>query len=154
MKRRLLALGAISLVVVAGCTKVNIVKVAQVGDDLICIVDNPSERQAFRDAYERTIQAKGYRTRVVSDTKACHVSTTYTSSMGYSGWGPYLSDADLKVFNGDKLVGSAIYHAPKVPTSNGRFENKIGALVDQMLPTLVSNGQLLGAPISRPASSE
>jgi hypothetical protein len=136
MKRNLLVLVAISLVVVAGCTKVHIVKVTQIGDDLICIVDNPSERQAFRDAYERTIQAKGYKTRVVSDIKACQVSTTYTSRIGYSGWGPYLSDVDLKVFSGDKLVGSAIYHAPNAPTSNGRFENKIDALVDQMLPSL------------------
>ncbi|MFZ2161346.1 MAG: hypothetical protein WAW02_03930 [Sideroxyarcus sp.] len=151
---KLLVLGAITLVVVAGCTKVNIAKVTQIGDDLICIVDNPYERQAFRDAYERTIQAKGYKTRVVSDAKACQVSTTYTSRMGYTGWGPYLSDADLKVFSGDKLVGSAIYHAPKSPTSHGRFESKIAALVDQMLPSLITNGQPLGSPISRPASSE
>lgn len=141
---KLLVLGAISLVVVAGCTKVNIVKVTQVGDDLICIVDNPGERLAFRDAYERTIQAKGYKTRVVSETKDCQVSTTYSSRMGYTGWGPYLSDVDLQVFSGDKLVGRATYHAKKVPTSHGRFESKIDALVDQMLPLLVTNGQPIG----------
>jgi hypothetical protein len=137
MKRLLLALGAISTAVVAGCASTQITKAAQIGSEEICIVDNPIDRQAFRDAYERRIQAKGYKTRVVSDAKACQVSTTYTSSMGYSGWGPYLSDVDLKVFSGDKLVGSAIYHAPKAPTSHGSFENKIGALVDQMLPSLI-----------------
>lgn len=139
MKKKLLVLGAISLVAVAGCTKVHIVKVAQTGNDLICIVDNPSERPAFRDAYERTIQARGYKTRVVSDAKVCQVSTTYSSRMGYSGWGPYLSDVDLKVFSGDNLIGSAKYHAPNVPTSHGKFENKIGDLVDEMLPSLVEN---------------
>ncbi len=139
MKNKLLVLGTISLLIVTGCTKVHIVKVAQTGNDLICIVDNPSERQAFRDAYERTIQARGYKTRVVSDAKACQVSTTYSSRMGYSGWGPYLSDVDLRVFSGDKLVGSAKYHAPKVPTSHGSFENKIGDLVDEMLPSLMEH---------------
>lgn len=145
MKRILLALGAISTFVVAGCASTQITKVAQVESEEICIVDNPRERQAFRDAYERTIQAKGYKTRVVIDAKDCRVSTTYTSGMGYSGWGPYLSDADLQVFSGDKLVGRATYHAKKVPTSNGKFENKIGALVDQMLPSLVTSGQPIGS---------
>jgi len=134
MKRILLALGAISTTVVAGCASTQITKVAQVGSEEICIVDNPNDRQAFRDAYERTIRAKGYKTRVVNDAKACQVITTYSSSLGYSGWGAYLSDADLKVFSGDKLIGQAKYHAKKVPTSNGRVEGKIETLVDQMLP--------------------
>jgi hypothetical protein len=134
MKRMLLALGAISATLIAGCTSTQITKVTQVESEEICIVDNPRERPAFRDAYERTIQAKGYKTRVVSDAKECRVTTTYSSSMGWSGWGPYLADADLQIFSGDKLVGRATYHAKKVPTSNGSFESKISALVDQMLP--------------------
>jgi hypothetical protein len=134
MKRLLLALGAISTTVVTGCASTQVTKAAQVGSEEICIVDNPNDRQAFRDAYERTIRAKGYKSRVVNDAKACQVITTYSSRLGYSGWGAYLADADLKVFSGDKLLGQAKYHAPKVPTSHGSVEGKIAALVDQMLP--------------------
>jgi hypothetical protein len=137
MNRIILAIGVVLAVLIAGCTSTQITKVTQIEGGEICIVDNPRERPAFRDAYERTIQARGYKTRVVSDAKSCLVSTTYSSSMGWSGWGPYLSDADFQIFSGDKLVGRATYHAKKVPTSNGRFEGKIAGLVDQMLPSLV-----------------
>jgi len=53
-------------------------------------------------------------------------------------WGPYLADADLNVFSGDKLVGRAKYHAPAGLGSHGSVEAKIGALVDQMLPPSVA----------------
>ncbi|HEY4653773.1 MAG TPA: hypothetical protein VIH22_04640 [Cyclobacteriaceae bacterium] len=109
----------------------------QVGSEEICIVDNPNDRQAFRDAYERTIRAKGYKPRVVIDAKACQVTTTYSSRLGYDGWGAYLADADLQVFNGDKLTGQAKYHAPPGLASHGSVEGKITALVDQMLPPSV-----------------
>jgi hypothetical protein len=138
MKRMLLALAAISATVVAGCASTQITKAAQVGSEEICIVDNPNDRQAFRDAYERTIRAKGYKPRVVNDAQACQVITTYSSRLGYDGWGPYLADADLKVFSGDKLLGQAKYHAPPGLGSHGNVEAKIAALVDQMLPPSVT----------------
>ena len=141
MKRMLLALGAISTVVVAGCASTKITKAVQVGSEEICIVDNANDRQAFRDAYERTILAKGYKPRVVNDAKACQVITTYSSKLGYDGWGAYLADADLKVFSGDKLLGQAKYHAPPGLGSHGNVEAKIAALVDQMLPPSVAVNQ-------------
>jgi hypothetical protein len=85
MKRMLLALGAISTTVVAGCASTQITQAAQVGSEEICIVDNPNDRQAFRDAYERTIRAKGYKPRVVNDAKACQVITTYSSRLNNRG---------------------------------------------------------------------
>jgi hypothetical protein len=135
MTIKFLGLGFIFVIfVLSGCTSMQVTKVAQIGSKEICIVDNPKVWQSFRDAYERKIQAKGYKTQIVIEAKACQVSTTYSAKMSYDGWGPYLSQAELRVFDGENLAGQANYHAPMGLASHGGAENKIQSMVDQMLP--------------------
>ena len=122
-----------------GCVSMNVNKVDDLrGNEEICIVDAPSVRQAFRDAYERRIIEKGYQTRIITNINdpSCELTTTYFATYG-SHWGLFLATADLKVFRGAKLVGEAWYHAPWAsPAKHGRVEPKIGSMVNALLPKM------------------
>jgi len=120
-----------------GCVSMNVKKVSDLkGNEEICIVDAPSVRQAFRDAYERRIIENGYQTRIITDKNdpSCELTTTYFATYGVH-WGLFLATAKLKVFRGAKLVGEASYHAPWAsPAKHGRVEPKIGSMVNELLP--------------------
>ena len=132
MNLRLLAV--FLAVAVCACTSLSATKATNLAGKEICIVDNPSVRQVFRQAYENQIRAKGYDTKVVADKVACPLTTTYEASYGFH-WGVYLSSADLKLFNQGTEVGSATYKAPFAsPEKHGRVEDKIAAMVAKMLP--------------------
>jgi hypothetical protein len=134
MKKSLLIFAFFLPIVISGCISLNTTKVTNIASKEICIVDNPEVWQDFRDAYERRIQAKGYKTQIVKEATACQVTTTYAAKWG-AHWGAFLSTAELKIFNGDVQIGQASYRAPwGNPLKYGSFENKIESMVDQLLP--------------------
>jgi hypothetical protein len=134
MKKSLLILAFFLPIAISGCISLNTTKVTNIASKEICIVDNPEVWQDFRDAYERRIQAKGYKTQIVKEAAACQVTTTYAATYGVH-WGLFLATAELKVFNGDVQIGQASYKAPwGSPLKHGSFENKIESMVDQLLP--------------------
>ena len=129
-----LAAAAVLVWLLTGCVSKQIVQATGITDKTVCIVDNPSVRPEFRDAYERQIRAKGYETKIVADVASCLTTTTYRATYGFH-WGAYLSSAQLTVFSSGKEIGKAIYKAPYAdPSKHGRVEGKIETLVSQLLP--------------------
>ena len=127
----LLLLTSIALV---SCVSVKVTKAPNIHGKLICIVNNPEVRSAFRDAYERQLVSKGYATKIVDTTSACDITTTYTATYGFH-WGMYLSTAVLTINDHGKEVGRADYSAPYAsPAKHGRVEGKIENLVAKLLP--------------------
>ena len=132
MKNYLFGIGL--LAALSGCVSIDVTRAVHIDDKEICIVDNLDVRHAFRDAYERRIQAKGYKTQIISEASACEITSTYTATYGFH-WGEYLATAELNIIRHGTLIGQVRYHAPYVsPAKHGRVENKIGAMVDQLLP--------------------
>jgi len=132
-----IALLSVSLsIVLVGCVSLDATKATGLSGKEICLIDNPDVRQDFRDAYERRIQAKGYKTQIIKEASACQITSTYTATYG-NHWGLYLATSDLKIFNGGVLIGQAHYKAPYAsPEKHGRVENKIESMVDQLLPSI------------------
>lgn len=122
-----------------GCTSLKVSQVQGLkGNEEICVVENANTRPAFRDAYLRRIRANGYRARAVKDRNdtGCELTSTYTATYGHH-WGVYLKTSVLRIFRGDKVVGEANYRAPRAsPEKHGRVEDKIGDMVNQLLPVI------------------
>lgn len=107
------------------------------GVKTICIVNNSKVKQAFRDAYERQIQAKGFQTKIIAknNDSSCKITSVYTARYGIH-WGVYLKTANLKILKGDNVIGQASYRAPFAsPEKHGRVEGKIKSMVDELLPS-------------------
>jgi hypothetical protein len=132
MKTRLLL--ATLVLPLSGCISTQVIKAPVIADKTICIIDNPSTRTAFRDAYERQVRAKGYETKIVAPGTACATTSTYEADYGFH-WGLYLSHAQITIYSNEKEVGKATYKAPYFDMNkHGAVEPKIGALVEQLLP--------------------
>jgi len=132
MKNAILGLGM--SIILIGCVSIDVKRASTLDSKEICIVDNPNVRQDFRDAYERRIQTKGYKTKITNEASTCQITTTYTATYG-NHWGLYLATSELKIFNRGKLIGQANYKAPYAsPEKHGRVENKIESMVIQLLP--------------------
>lgn len=128
-------------IVLTGCVSLDVTKATTLSGKEICIIDNPNVRQDFRDAYERRIHEKGYKTQIINEASACQITSTYTATYG-NHWGPYLATSELKIFNGRVLIGQARYKAPYAsPEKHGRVENKIESMVDQLLPSISLNAE-------------
>lgn len=125
------------MTLLTGCVSMNVEKVTGLdGEKTICIINNSKVKQAFRDAYERQIQAKGYLTKVVAnkDNPACKITTVYTARYGIH-WGAYLKTANLKILKDNNVIGEASYRAPYASLEkHGRVEGKIKSMVDELLP--------------------
>ena len=121
------------------CTSLQVSEVnALKGSEEVCIVDNKYVKPDFRDAYERRINANGYKTKIIPARKdsSCELVSTYSATYGQH-WGVYLKTAVLKVYRSEKLAGEAKYKAPYAsPGKHGRVENKIESMVNQLLPKI------------------
>jgi hypothetical protein len=121
-------------ILLTGCVSLDVTKAVNIDGKEICIIENPYVQTDFLTAYERKIQDKGYKTKIIKDASACKITSTYTATYG-EHWGTYLSRAELKIFNGGTLVGQARYKAPRgSPEKHGRVESKIETMVEQLLP--------------------
>ena len=126
--------------VVCGCTSVNVRPVAstvQLHD--VCIVNNPRVIVSdfvpvMRDGFSRHNIA----TTVVneSESRGCPVTLTYTANLHWD-LKPYLTHAELRLWEGGKQIGFAQYHL----NGNGGFDvrkwrgtkAKMDPVIDQLL---------------------
>lgn len=139
MKIRILVSVAFA-VAMAGCTSVSVRPVAsniQLHD--VCIVNNPRVIVSdfipvLRDSFSRHNIA----TTVVdqSEAKSCPVTLTYTAHLHWD-MKPYLTHAELRLWEGGKQIGFAQYHL----NGNGGFDlgkwrgtkAKMDPVIDQLL---------------------
>ena len=137
MKIRLAALA--SVVVLAGCAgaqqQVNPVSTLSVKK--MCIVQNPRVSQAgFLDSLQLAIRSRGYEVQVVSPgagPAACPQVAEYTANYQWD-LALYLAYAEIKVYQNQKQVGSAVYDARRVlgPSKFIKGDDKVNELVGQL----------------------
>jgi hypothetical protein len=99
----------------------------------ICIVGNSFTGTDFRDAYERQIRAKGYTTRIVQETNACPITTTYVATYG-TNWGRYLKTAMFTVLRDGEELAVVRYRGARNKPFKGTVESVIGEMVAVLYP--------------------
>lgn len=137
---------------VMGCTihqKVD--PVPKLAEAEICIVQNPDVRESFLETYQRALEGKNFKTRILPHTatpKECRQASTYTANWRWD-LALYLAFVDINVFADGKSVGRAIYDSLGGGGNLSKFidaEKKIYELVDQLFPA-----QSLSSTTSSPA---
>lgn len=89
--------------------------------------------------YTRELNKKGYKTKLLapnSPLNTCNVVSTY---MGIWSWdlAIYLSYAEIKVYQNEKLIGEALYDSRSGGANMSKFikgEDKIIELIYQLFP--------------------
>jgi len=105
----------------------------------ICIIENPDVRARFLEVYQRELEQKGYKTRVIPATATlfdCPQVSRYTANWRWDV-ALYLAFADISVYEDGKRVGHAVYDSLQGSMNLGKFvhgESKIVELVDQLFP--------------------
>jgi len=139
MFKRLVPL-AVLCVLFTGCAINQTVKpVERFADKKVCIIDNPAVREGFLASYRQALEAKGYVAQQMPATASiveCPITSTYTANWRWD-LAMYMTYADIKVYNGGKPIGEAIYDAKHAGLNTGKFinaDNKIRELVDQLFP--------------------
>jgi hypothetical protein len=132
-------LTAVALIA-AGCTSINVKPVAPTaGLQSVCIVNNPKVKvsdfiSVLRDGFSRHNIA----TSVVeqSQAQACDVTLTYTALRSWD-FKPYISHAELRLWRGGTLIGSADYHlrgkGGLALTKWGSTRKKMDPVIDRLL---------------------
>lgn len=139
MLPRVVALLAVSTLF-TGCAINQTVKpVERFADKKICIIDNPAVRDGFLVSYKQALEAKGYIAQALPATASiveCPITSTYTANWRWD-LALYMTYADIKVYNGGKPIGEAVYDAKHAGLNTGKFidaDNKIRELVEQLFP--------------------
>lgn len=105
----------------------------------ICVIDNPTVRPGFMEAYNKTMQAKGYVLRQMpKDTPftGCPVISSYTANWKWD-MAMYMSFAQIRVYRDGYQVGEASYDARNGGGNMNKFidaDKKITELVNQLFP--------------------
>jgi len=105
----------------------------------ICIIENPDVRASFLEVYQRELEKKGFKTRVIPATSTlfdCPQVSRYTANWRWDV-ALYLAFADISVYEDGKRVGHVVYDSLKGSMNLGKFvhgESKIVELVDQLFP--------------------
>ncbi|MGH8691051.1 MAG: Sbal_3080 family lipoprotein [Burkholderiales bacterium] len=138
MTRYLLPLAA--TLTISGCAihqKISPVSELQVKQ--ICVIENPAVREGFLSTYRLTLAEKGYDVRVISklaSSSDCPITSTYTANWRWD-LALYLAYAEIKVYDGGKLAGEAVYDALSGGANLNKFirgEEKIKELVNELFP--------------------
>ena len=133
------ALAALSLLSVAGCTiTTHVDPIPPSTIPSLCIADNP---KVFSKQFLPTMQAqlarRGIATTVYEGTPPAGC-TMHVEWEAHWSWDMalYLEYADIKVYDGDALVGRATYDARNAEATFAKFgrgDEKLGKLLDQLL---------------------
>ncbi|MBV7538871.1 hypothetical protein KW842_24155 [Duganella sp. sic0402] len=139
MSKRI-ALLAVVAALSTGCAINQKVKPAErFADKKICIISNPAVRDGFMVSFKQALETKGYVAQPLPATASivdCQVTSTYTANWRWD-LAMYMSYADIKVYNGGKVIGEANYDATRGGMNTGKFidaDKKIRELVDQLFP--------------------
>lgn len=139
MLQRLVPLAALAALS-TGCAINQTVKpVERLADKQVCIITNPAVREGFMVSFKQALETKGYVARPLPSSASivdCQVTSTYTANWRWD-LAMYMSYADIKVYNGGKVIGEANYDATRGGMNAGKFieaDKKIRELVDQLFP--------------------
>jgi hypothetical protein len=105
----------------------------------ICVVENPSARVSFLDAYKDALAKRNLTVRMLppgTAVGACPLTTTYAATWRWD-LALYLSYANLKVYRNSHLEGEALYDAEQAKADTKKFihaDVKIQELTDQLFP--------------------
>jgi hypothetical protein len=135
------AAGIISLLVIfCGCAiQQTVIPVGKFESKEVCIIENPSVRAGFIEAYRRTLQNKGYSVRQIPATSSiteCPITSTYSANWHWD-LATYMAYAEIKVYRDGRPAGEAKYDTHRGGGNLGKFinaDNKIVELVNQLFP--------------------
>ncbi|WP_342593241.1 Sbal_3080 family lipoprotein [Ramlibacter agri] len=105
----------------------------------ICVIENPSVKAGFIEAYKRSLATKGYAVRQLpasAPITACATTTTYTASWRWD-LALYMAYAEIRVFTAGKQVGEAKYDSLRGGGNMNKFidaDRKVDELVNQLFP--------------------
>jgi hypothetical protein len=117
----------------------NVTPVKEVKYNEICIIKEASVNDDFLQAYARSLTKRGFDVRVlepIETIKDCPLATTYMAKWSWD-LALYLSFAELKVYQNEKLIGVAAYDSSTGSGNLNKFviaENKIDELVKKLFP--------------------
>lgn len=104
----------------------------------ICIVEDPKVKGTFLSELRSAIGDNGFDTAVISNEEipaTCTYKMTYMARWSWDGI-RYMSFTDLKLFDGDQLLGSALYDSTGGAGNADKFikaTEKIKELVSELL---------------------
>ncbi|OEZ99789.1 Sbal_3080 family lipoprotein [Duganella sp. HH101] len=135
-----LALPALVVTLFTGCAINQTVKpVERFADHQVCIIENPAVKTGFMVSYKQALEAKGYVARQMPSNASivdCAITSTYVANWRWD-LALYMTYADIKVYNGGKPIGEAVYDAKGAGMNTAKFidaDKKIRELVDQLFP--------------------
>jgi hypothetical protein len=124
----------------SGCAIHQTVKpVDRFNDKEICVIENPSVKAGFIDAYKRALSNKGYLVRQLPSSASiveCNITTTYNATWRWD-LALYMAYAEIKVYNNGKPIGEAKYDSQRGGANMGKFidaDKKINELANQLFP--------------------
>ena len=125
------------LVLLAGCvtTTVRPIEATKYPIALVCIQENPRSEVDLLGILEDGFQRHGINTRVVSaPSMDCRYVLTYTATTGWD-LTTYLKRAELRLKDGDHMIGSAAYkHAGGFDLSKfASAKSKLDPVLDELL---------------------
>jgi len=140
MTRRLIWLACLPVTLFTGCAiHQNVRPVGAVGDNLVCVINNPDVRPSVMSSYKKALTEKGYTVRELPQTAAitdCRVTSTYRANWRWD-LAMYMHYAEFRVFVDGKERGSAIYDATRGGANMNKFidaDKKIAELINQLFP--------------------
>jgi len=138
---------ALSLVGLSACSiKQKIDPIEVTSSTEVCIVENKDVREGFLKEFEKVLQQKQIKYRIVQELDAqngCEWTATYTANWAWD-LALYMVYAEIKVFYQGKLDGEAIYDARMGGANMNKFidaEPKIRELVEQLIQQKQANNQ-------------
>ncbi|MDT8408046.1 MAG: Sbal_3080 family lipoprotein [Wenzhouxiangellaceae bacterium] len=125
-----------TVILFAGCTVIDVKQVDSSHEiDHVCIEDNPKAIVAdFVRIVEDAFHDHGITTEVYSGNMLdnCVFKLTYTALRSWD-FSPYLSHAELRLFNGSERIGYAEYH---LKGKGGLALNKWASVESKMTPVV------------------
>lgn len=126
------------LIFMAGCSiNQKVEAVTSYDNDNLCVVENGDVREGFLDALESSLAGQRVDYTVVEERalpEACRWTLTYTANWRWD-LTMYMAYAEIKVFEGRSLKGSATYDALRGGANMSKFisaEDKIRELVNEL----------------------
>ncbi|MCW3171276.1 Sbal_3080 family lipoprotein [Shewanella subflava] len=146
-KLRLSFIVVLSILSLSACSikqKVDPIEVTSATE--VCIVENKDVREGFLKEFEKVLQQKQIKYRLIQELDAqngCEWTATYTANWAWD-LALYMVYAEIKVFYQGRLDGEAIYDARMGGANMNKFidaEPKIRELVEQLIQQKQANNQ-------------
>jgi hypothetical protein len=129
-----------ALLALGGCAIRQTVKpVDRLEGRQICLIENPSVRSSFVEAYKRSLATKGYAVRQLPASASimdCSTTSTYTALWRWD-LALYMAYAEIKVYSNGRPAGEARYDSQRGGGNMNKFidaDRKINELVNQLFP--------------------